>query len=134
MRQARGESSVESSDAKLEAPKNTSIKGPAYDLNLGSPDTIVVFLSVHIDVGAFFVGHVTIRKALEFRSDKVRSYCLGSEYELEWSVRIGILERCAMVTYTSKWHQVIVQLPSRKPNLSRPHYHSHPDSEKTQGE
>jgi hypothetical protein len=79
---------IKGCDAKLERPKNTSIKGPAYDLNLGPPNPIVVFLAVHIDIGSLLVGHVTIRKALEFRTNEICCDGLGSEYKLAptWSV------------------------------------------------
>lgn len=70
---------IKGCDTKLEAPKNTGVEGPAYHLNLGSPNPIVVFLAMDIDVGSLFVRHITIRETLKFRADEVCRDCLGSE-------------------------------------------------------
>lgn len=127
--------SIERSDAKLETPENASIKGPAYDLNFGSPNPIIMFLPVHIDVGAFLIRHVTIRQALELGTDEIRRNCLCSEDKLQdrsinGPVRLASAGDCA--TYTSDGHQVIIQLPSPKPNLSDSHAHSHSNGDEPQ--
>lgn len=63
------ESSVKGSDAELEAPEDAGVKRPADNLDLGTPDAIVVLLRVYIDVGSLGVRHVAISEALEFGAD-----------------------------------------------------------------
>jgi len=41
-----------------------------------------MFFAVDVDVGALFVGHVTIRQALEFGANEVRCYRFGCEKKL----------------------------------------------------
>lgn len=61
---------VEDGDAGFDAPKTGCVEGPAPDLNLGSNDTVLVFVRVGGESGALLVGHVAVGQALGLGHDK----------------------------------------------------------------
>jgi hypothetical protein len=58
-------------DTELETPEDSSVKRPSYDLDLGAPDTIVVFFGAVVNTRTLLGCHVTIGKAIEIGANKV---------------------------------------------------------------
>ena len=75
------QSCIDCSDAKLETPEDSSIKRPAYDLDLRAPDAIVVFFGTVVDTCTLLGCHVAIGKAIEIGTNKIcrRDFCCEKE-------------------------------------------------------
>lgn len=79
------QSTVERGDADFQAPENGRVEGPADDLDLGSPDTVVVFTGVWIDVCALIRRHVAIGKTFKFCADKIGCYNFCDKEKLDYN-------------------------------------------------
>ena len=117
------QSCIDCGDAELETPEDSSVKRPSYDLNLGTPDSVIVFFGAVVDTCTLVGCHVAVGKAIEIGANKVCRCHFCCEKELfngsnslasidfrtrndldGWQDRIPY-------TYSGQWHQVIVQLP-----------------------
>jgi hypothetical protein len=76
------QSGINCGDTKLKTPENSGVKRPAYDLDLGAPDAIVVFFGAMVETCTLLGRHVAVGKAIEIRANEVcrRDFC--SEKEL----------------------------------------------------
>lgn len=70
---------VKSCNTDFEAPKNGSVERPSYDLDLGTPDTIVVLFRVWVEVLTLFGLHVAVCEAIELGGDGVGRYDIRNE-------------------------------------------------------
>lgn len=73
---------IDCGDAELETPEDSSVKRPPYDLDLGAPDSIVIFFGTVVDTCTLLGCHVAVGKAIEICADKVCCRDLCCEKEL----------------------------------------------------
>lgn len=79
------QSGIDCGDAELEAPEDSSVKRPPYDLDLGAPDSMVIFFGTVIDTYTLLGCHVAVGKAIEICANKVccRDLCCEKELSRE---------------------------------------------------
>jgi hypothetical protein len=63
------QSSIHGRDADLQAPKDSSVERPSYDLDLGAPNPIVMLSRVEIEVCTLLRRHVAVGEPIEFRTN-----------------------------------------------------------------
>lgn len=76
------QSCIDGGDAEFETPEDRSVERPSYDLDLRSPNPVVVLFGVVVETCALLGCHVAIGKAVEVGADEVCCCHLGSEKEL----------------------------------------------------
>jgi hypothetical protein len=60
------QSSIKSSDANFQTPKNGSVQRPSYHLDFGAHHPIVVFIGVDVEVCTLLGCHVAVCETTEF--------------------------------------------------------------------
>ena len=76
------QSCVDSCDAQLETPEDSSVKRPSNDLDFGAPDAILVLSRVVVEVCTLLGCHVAVGDTIKLGAYKVCCYDLCSEKEL----------------------------------------------------
>jgi hypothetical protein len=139
------QSSIESCNADFQTPKNGGVQRPADDLDFGAHHTVVVFVGVDVEVCTFLGCHVAVCETSIFGADQVRCHDFSSEKQL-LNAGVSILEHANNVcvgpvdrpgsgtTYTSQWHQIIINLPVGRPHASPSEVDSNNDGEQANGE
>ena len=76
------QSGIYCGNTELEAPEDSSVKRPPYDLDLRTHDAILVFFGAVVDTCTLLGCHVTVGKAIEIGANKVCCCDFCSEKQL----------------------------------------------------
>jgi hypothetical protein len=139
------QSSVESRDTNFQTPKNGGVKRPSYHLDFGAHDPVVVFIRVDVEFCALLRCHVAVCETTEFGTNKVRCHDLCGENQL-LDVSVSMCERpgdryaheanrsSSWITYTSQWHQIVIDLPVGWPHAAPSEVDPNDDGDQANGE
>lgn len=79
---------IEYGNTELDQPQNAGIQGPAYNLDFGTPDPVVVFPRVRAQRGPLLGGHEAVRQTIELGPDEIRRHRFSCKHQLKKKITV----------------------------------------------